>query len=579
MALSLFKTSEELWNLAFDYLSGTNGKSIDYAESARLFEKARSSGYRKKGYGPLAYLYYYGYGVDKDPEKAFALCLNDIQNNNEISVWGKSLSQYYIAFCYLEGKGTPKSTENAEMMFKAAADNGHIDSHYRYAKLVYKPVGTSMSAFFTARKYLKVALDNGNKLSRSSYENVKKKYHEWFVVLSDEDCRNMSAFDIHEIAWNFEIGKDTYPKDEEEAQRWYRKAVSLYRTKPETDYVSMCNYAICLHNGLGVEKDLEKAKNLLRISASAGYDRALELLYKWHPEEKEKDILKAADAEDAPLETIIKVAMHYFDKGEYKDAVRYAEKAIEKFESPDGWAIYGAVSEYGLRPYKKSIAQAGKYYLQAVISEIVPIEPKLRFMICDYMFKIIIKDEPEYDIDFNTDIFSSNLYKFIRMCCDDGNIYAKRIRGIIYYQSKEYDDAQKDLDEVFTKTGDLYAAKYLGALYATVESHYNIRKAAQCYKKLIENEFGTREALGIMCRLVLSSFSESEVNTEEYRKYLMKGAEYGNSYCKFKLGIMYAVGEGGFWKNETKAIKLLMDLQNDPDYGEDARDALSILNN
>ena len=73
MAFIFFKSGEEVWNLAFDYLMGSNGKSRDYGEAAKLFEKARKSGYKRKGYGPLAYLYYNGLGVEKDPKKAFDL--------------------------------------------------------------------------------------------------------------------------------------------------------------------------------------------------------------------------------------------------------------------------------------------------------------------------------------------------------------------------------------------------------------------------------------------------------------------------------------------------------------------------
>lgn len=577
MAFTLFKSGEDLWNLAYDHLTGSNGKSRDYTESAKIFEKAHKSGYRKKGYGPLAYLYYNGLGVDKDPKRAFDLCLDDIQNNREITTWGLRTSQYYLAFCYMEGKGTTKNTASAARMFKAAADNGHIESHYRYAKLVYKPVGTDMDAFFTARKYLKKALENGRNMVPSTYANAQKKYHEWFEGLSDEDCKGMDSAAIHKRAYNFQYGMDSYPEDMEEALRWYRKAVSLYQTEFAVNKTSAYNYALCLHGGFGVEKDLEKARQMLKKAAAMGDEDASELLYKWYPEEKDREMLAKADAANASHEAIIAAAVNCYDKGEHETAVRYAKKAIEKYGSPDGWAIYGIVSEYGHKPYRKDIVQAGKYYMSAAKCDTVPTVPKLRAFICEYLFKVIIQDEKEYSFDPEPAKYLPYLSRFINVCCDDGNIDAKRSRGVILYQGGEYDEAYSCLTEAFNETADIYAAKYLGALHFSVDSYKDMDKAAYYYRILVDKEFGTPLELGLYCRVILSRFPEGKDNTEDYQWYLRKGADYGNNFCKFSLGVYYAIGSNGFWKNTTKARELLMDLRDDPEFGENARKALTLL--
>ena len=570
MAFTLFKSGEDLWNLAYDYLTGSNGKSRDYTESAKIFEKAHKSGYRKKGYGPLAYLYYNGLGVDKDPKRAFDLCLDDIQNNREITTWGLRTSQYYLAFCYMEGKGTTKNTASAARMFKAAADNGHIESHYRYAKLVYKPVGTDMDAFFTARKYLKKALENGRNMVPSTYANAQKKYHEWFEGLSDEDCKGMDSAAIHKRAYNFQYGMDSYPEDMEEALRWYRKAVSLYQTEFTVNKTSAYNYALCLHGGFGVEKDLEKARQMLKKAAAMGDEDASELLYKWYPEEKDREMLAKADAANASHEAIIAAAVNCYDKGEHETAVRYAKKAIEKYGSPDGWAIYGAVSEFGLNPYKKDIYAAAKWYLEAAKCDSKPIEPKLRFLICDFMFKTIVKDEPYYHLDnnsFDSSVFMPYLGKFTAMCIDDGYTAAYRIRGVILYANNDIDNAYADLYKAYSSTKDIYAAKYLGFIHYSDGKYNDHKKAVYYLKEVIDKGFGTRKTLGDICEIVVKCIPG---HTQEFRTYLTKGSDYGNSCCKFMLAGYMALGEAGFWRDIQKAKKLFRELVNDPEYGESA---------
>ena len=570
MAFIFFKSGEELWNLAYDHLTGSNGKSRDYTESAKIFEKAHKSGYRKKGYGPLAYLYYNGLGVDKDPKRAFDLCLDDIQNNREITTWGLRTSQYYLAFCYMEGKGTTKNTASAARMFKAAADNGHIESHYRYAKLVYKPVGTDMDAFFTARKYLKKALENGRNMVPSTYANAQKKYHEWFEGLSDEDCKGMDSAAIHKRAYNFQYGMDSYPEDMEEALRWYRKAVSLYQTEFAVNKTSAYNYALCLHGGFGVEKDLEKARQMLKKAAAMGDEDASELLYKWYPEEKDREMLAKADAANASHEAIIAAAVNCYDKGEHETAVRYAKKAIEKYGSPDGWAIYGAVSEFGLNPYKKDIYAAAKWYLEAAKCDSKPLEPKLRFLICDFMFKTIVKDEPYYHLDnnsFDSSVFMPYLGKFTAMCIDDGYTAAYRIRGVILYANNDIDNAYADLYKAYSSTKDIYAAKYLGFIHYSDGKYNDHKKAVYYLKEVIDKGFGTRKTLGDICEIVVKCIPG---HTQEFRTYLTKGSDYGNSCCKFMLAGYMALGEAGFWRDLQKAKKLFRELVNDPEYGESA---------
>ena len=67
--------------------------------------------------------------------------------------------------------------------------------------------------------------------------------------------------------------------------------------------------------------------------------------------------------------------------------------------------------------------------------------------------------------------------------------------------------------------------------------------------------------------MVVKSIQE---DTQEFRTYLTKGSDYGNSCCKFMLAGYLALGKAGFWQDIQKAKKLFRELQNDPEYGETA---------
>ena len=204
----------------------------------------------------------------------------------------------------------------------------------------------------------------------------------------------------------------------------------------------------------------------------------------------------------------------------------------------------------------------------------MPTVPKLRALVCDYLFKVVIRDEKEYCFDSDPAKYLPYLSRFINICCDDGSMLAIRARGVLFYQGEVFDSAYEDLSKVFNETKDIYAAKYLGAYHFR---HQEIDKAAYYYRILVDKEFGTSLELGLYCRMILSSMPKEKEDSEEYRSYLKKGAEYGNNFCKFSLGVYYAIGTNGFWKNTAKARELLMDLRDDPEFGENARKALSLL--
>ena len=199
-----------------------------------------------------------------------------------------------------------------------------------------------------------------------------------------------------------------------------------------------------------------------------------------------------------------------------------------------------------------------------------PIEPKLRFLICDFMFKTIVKDDPIYSLhidNFDSSVYMPYLGKFTAMCIDDGYTAAYRIRGVILYANNDIDNAYADLYKAYSSTKDIYAAKYLGFIHYSDGKYNDHKKAVYYLKEVIDIGFGTRKTLGDICEIVVKCIPG---HTQEFRTYLTKGSDYGNGCCKFMLAGYMALGEAGFWRDIQKAKKLFRELVNDPEYGESA---------
>ena len=71
---------------------------------------------------------------------------------------------------------------------------------------------------------------------------------------------------------------------------------------------------------------------------------AVDQLYKWYPEEKEKEMLAEADAAGAPLETLIRTAVHFYDNHNYESAIKYAHPSGELYFSMAVLAYFIALS-------------------------------------------------------------------------------------------------------------------------------------------------------------------------------------------------------------------------------------------
>ncbi len=125
-ASSLFKraadlgNSEAAVNLAFIYLTSTRNMDAQLRSAVvRLFSQAAEGGNTTAQY-MLGMIYYNGFGVAKNDDKAFIYLKKAASTFDE--------AQYQLALRYMNAEGTPRNYGNAVNNLARAAHQGHVPS-------------------------------------------------------------------------------------------------------------------------------------------------------------------------------------------------------------------------------------------------------------------------------------------------------------------------------------------------------------------------------------------------------------------------------------------------------------------
>ena len=213
----------------------------------------------------LAWIYYYGKGIEQNFEKAFYWFQKSaeqgepfaqnklawmydkgigVEQNLEQSIYwyqksavqGFALAQYNLALMYQEGEGVEKDLEKAFYWYQKSAVQGDADAQYNLA-LMY---------------------DKG----RGVEKNLEQAFY-WYQKSAEQGnvyAQNNLAVDYYEgsgIEQNFE-----------KAFYWFQKAAKQKFT------VAQYQLAEMYHNGIGVKKNREKEKELYKKLANQGHMKA-----------------------------------------------------------------------------------------------------------------------------------------------------------------------------------------------------------------------------------------------------------------------------------------------------------------
>ena len=138
-----------------------------------------------------------------------------------LAQWNNPKAKYWLGYCYLCGKGTPKDYKNAIKWFTRAARNGYVDSQYM----------------------LGVCNEYGRGVERDYNMAIN-----WYKKASEQG----HAIAPYRIGWCFEMGKGV-KQDSHKAIEWYAKASE--QRHADAPY----RIAMLYESGRGVKQDSLKA--------------------------------------------------------------------------------------------------------------------------------------------------------------------------------------------------------------------------------------------------------------------------------------------------------------------------------
>ncbi len=310
---------------------GTEREEPDF-EKALLYDRLGVQKGSAISMNHLAYLYYYGQGVDKDFNDAFRLFSDSAQGDYLDSI-------KMLAHMCINGEGTERSVEDALKWYKKGAALNDADSAYAAANMYYK--GEDVSSNYSeavkyyeiaaksahldacdavgymylvgqgctidldkACGYLRIAANAGKRRSQACLGKlycITKEPSQaivWYRKAAEQGDTE-SAFSLGEM---YRLGEGTLPNNKE-ALMWYKKAADkgnssamewtgyLYETGDGTDagvpdydkaldyynqaitlnsFLAMERTAILFFNGSNLNRDYSEAFKLFSKAATEG---------------------------------------------------------------------------------------------------------------------------------------------------------------------------------------------------------------------------------------------------------------------------------------------------------------------
>lgn len=275
-------------------------KAENYAEAFPLFLQAAERG-DAEAQCRLADCYYYGQGTAIDYERTFYWSEKAAAQEYPEGLWN-------LGYLSETGEGTVQDYDASISWYRRAAENGYLEAqmklgkYYHTGKLTEKDDAESL-------KWYRMAAEQGDaetklKISRILLqgENAEKNVEEgvkWLEAAAEEG----SAEAMYSLALQYAYG-ESVPQDYEKERYWlfeaaklenpyaqhvigqnyiygmdgfeinYEEGVKWLKKSAENGFIGGCDQlALCYEQGIGVDKDLDKAIYWFR---KAVYDRWIE---------------------------------------------------------------------------------------------------------------------------------------------------------------------------------------------------------------------------------------------------------------------------------------------------------------
>ncbi|RHZ60957.1 hypothetical protein Glove_350g141 [Diversispora epigaea] len=234
-------------------------KFFNLAANERLYMKNISSNLslrkfydinKKIGIILIAYMYFDGIGVKKDPKKSFQIC-------SKVADEGSTTALNSMAYCYYNGLGVEKNEEKAFELYLKSTKKGNIVAQYNVGDCYKYGTGIAKDEVKGFQLQLKSAL-----------------------------AGNLDATNNTGYCYQNGIGVDI---DKKEAFKWY------FKDAEKGDPMAQDNLGYCYENGEGIEEDRIKAFEWYKKSAENKYANSQYMVGKYFYEGRGtgKDIVKA----------------------------------------------------------------------------------------------------------------------------------------------------------------------------------------------------------------------------------------------------------------------------------------------
>ncbi|MBU5679197.1 serine/threonine-protein kinase [Blautia sp. MSJ-9] len=286
------KTTQTMYDAAYNYLSGENGYEKNEEEAVKYYklvaENANSEDLKKNS------CYYLGYIMLKNETE---------EDNEEAAIWfekasekGDMLSKDYLSIMYSEGTGVLQDQKKAVELLEEVANSGEdwAITTPSFLGMLYESGKFNDYVqeidYVKALNWYKKAEENNVDGSKESVQRVLKAIYEmannyrtgengyakneteaikyYKLVAEDTDAEDNSVMDACYFLGKIMSNNET-KEDDEEAASWYEKAVE------EGDISAMNNLAYMYECGVGVSQDYEKALELYKQAADCGLGVAM----------------------------------------------------------------------------------------------------------------------------------------------------------------------------------------------------------------------------------------------------------------------------------------------------------------
>lgn len=234
-----------------------HGVNKDIPKALEYYRKAREEG------NPMAScrlgMHYYYQSPTPDYEQAFELFKESADKDCD-------LGRYYLSVCYAKGRGVKQNNAKAKHYFKIINYwNEDLKQAYSKEKVVF--ITTSIHRMLNQPSTV-IALKwiNGDTIVNKEdirAETVVETYSSLLSKANKGDSKSQAK-----IGEWWLYGKDRGRRDYQEAYKWYHKSAE------QGDKDGLYGMGILCMNGLGVEKNFQKAEEYLQQSGAKGVSKA-----------------------------------------------------------------------------------------------------------------------------------------------------------------------------------------------------------------------------------------------------------------------------------------------------------------